>query len=281
VRAARESRLKSGEIFSVTGEPDEICFILKNLGSQLIAARESRRIAPLERRALRARRSGFFISIQRSSFVKLILLGAPGAGKGTVAKMLTQLDGSVQISTGDILRGAVAAGTELGKKAKAFMDAGDLVPDDLIMGIMEERLQEPDCEKGFLLDGFPRTIPQAEALKELLARLGIELDMAVNLDVPRDVILDRLTTRRTCTGCGAIYNVKSKPPKVEGVCDECGAAVVQRDDETEEAISNRLDVYNEKTAPLVDYYEKEGKLVHVNATSSDVVVQTIKDKLAG
>ncbi len=212
--------------------------------------------------------------------MKLILLGAPGAGKGTVAKMLTDVDGSVQISTGDILRGAVAAGSELGKKAKAFMDAGDLVPDDLIMGIMEERLQEPDCEKGFLLDGFPRTIPQAEALKALLARLGIQLDMAVDLDVPRDVILDRLTTRRTCTGCGAIYNVKSKPPKVEGVCDACGAAVVQRDDETEEAISNRLDVYNEKTAPLVDYYAKEGKLVSVNATSSDVVVQTIKDKLA-
>lgn len=211
--------------------------------------------------------------------MKLILLGAPGAGKGTVAKMLTDVDGSVQISTGDILRAAVAGGTELGKQAKAYMDAGDLVPDELIMGIMGDRLLEPDCEKGFLLDGFPRTIPQAEALKELLVKLDIKLDMAVNLDVPRDVILDRLTTRRTCTGCGAIYNVKSKPPKVEGVCDECGASVVQRDDETEEAISNRLDVYNEKTAPLVSFYDKEGQLLTVNATSSDVVVQTIKDKL--
>jgi adenylate kinase len=211
--------------------------------------------------------------------VKLILLGAPGAGKGTVAKMLTAVDGSVQISTGDILRAAVAGGTELGKQAKAFMDAGDLVPDDLIMGIMGDRLQESDCANGFLLDGFPRTIPQAEALKDLLAKLNIELDMAVNLEVPREVILDRLTTRRTCTGCGAIYNVKSKPPKTEGVCDECGAAVVQRDDETEEAISNRLDVYNEKTAPLVSYYEKEGQLMTVNATSSDVVVDTIKSKL--
>jgi adenylate kinase len=159
------------------------------------------------------------------------------------------------------------------------MDAGDLVPDDLIMGIMGDRLQDSDCANGFLLDGFPRTIPQAEALKELLAKLNIELDMAVNLDVARDVILDRLTTRRTCTGCGAIYNVKSKPPKTEGVCDECGAEVVQRDDETEEAISNRLDVYNEKTAPLVSYYEKEGQLVTVNATSSDIVVDTIKSKL--
>jgi len=213
--------------------------------------------------------------------MKLILLGAPGAGKGTVAKQLTQLDGSVQISTGDILRGAVQAGTELGKKAEAYMKAGDLVPDDLIMGIMEERLQEDDCAKGFLLDGFPRTIPQAEALKELLTRLNIELDFAVEIDVPREVILDRLTTRRTCVDCGAIYNVKSMPPKVEGVCDKCGGKVVQRDDETEEAISNRLDVYNEKTAPLVDFYRNEGMLLTVSATSSDVVIKAIQDRLAG
>lgn len=213
--------------------------------------------------------------------MKLILLGAPGAGKGTVAKMLTEIDGSVQISTGDILRAAVKEGTELGKQAEAYMKAGDLVPDELIMGIMEQRLQEPDCANGFLLDGFPRTIPQAEQLKALLDKLGIKLDMAVNLEVPRDVILDRLTTRRTCTSCGAIYNVKSAPPKVEGVCDKCGGTVVQRDDETEEAISNRLDVYNEKTAPLVEFYRNEGLLVDVNATSSDEVVRTIKEKLAG
>ncbi len=213
--------------------------------------------------------------------MKLILLGAPGAGKGTVAKLLTEVDGSVQISTGDILRGAVRAGTELGKKAEAFMKAGDLVPDELIMGIMEERLQESDCANGFLLDGFPRTIPQSEALKALLARIGIELDMAVNLDVPRDVILDRLTTRRTCSNpeCQAIYNVKSNPPKQEGICDKCGSPVIQRDDETEEAISKRLETYNEKTAPLAAYYEKEGLLVNVNATSSDIVVSTIKEKL--
>ncbi|MCG6976171.1 MAG: adenylate kinase [Acidiferrobacterales bacterium] len=213
--------------------------------------------------------------------MKLILLGAPGAGKGTVAKLLTALDGSVQISTGDILRGAVAAGTELGKKAEAAMKAGDLVSDDLIMGIMEQRLQEPDCENGFLLDGFPRTIPQAEALNELLKKLGIELDMAVEIDVPRDVILDRLTTRRTCSNsdCQAIYNVKSNPPKVEGVCDKCGSPVVQRDDETEEAISHRLDTYNEKTAPLVDFYRNEGLLMTVNATSSDAVISAIKEKL--
>ena len=211
--------------------------------------------------------------------MKLILLGAPGAGKGTVAKLLTQLDGSVQISTGDILRAAVAAGTELGKKAEAAMKAGDLVSDDLIMGIMGERLKQDDCKNGYLLDGFPRTIPQAEALKKLLANMGEKLDCVVNIDVPRDVILDRLTTRRTCTSCNAIYNVKSNPPKVAGVCDKCGGPVVQRDDETEAAISNRLDVYNQKTAPLAGFYEKEGLLMTVTATSSDDVINAIKKKI--
>ena len=213
--------------------------------------------------------------------MKLILLGAPGAGKGTVAKLLTAIDGSVQISTGDILRGAVHAGTELGKEAEEFMKRGDLVPDSLIMGIMEKRLQEPDCQKGFLLDGFPRTIPQAEALKELLKKLDITLDMAVNIDVPRDVILDRLCTRRTCenTKCQAIYNVKSNPTKQEGICDKCGSPVIQRADETEEAISHRLQTYNDKTAPLIGFYEKEGLLKTVSGTSSDVVVQELKASL--
>ncbi len=211
--------------------------------------------------------------------MKLILLGAPGAGKGTVAKLLTKLDGSVQISTGDILRAAVAAGSELGKQAEAAMKAGDLVSDELIMGIMGERLKEDDCKKGYLLDGFPRTIPQAEALKKLLADMGEKLDMAVDIQVAKDVILDRLTTRRTCTDCGAIYNVKSNPTKEEGKCDKCGGPVVQRDDETEEAISNRLDVYNKQTAPLADFYKKEGMLVAVNATSSDAVIDAIKAKL--
>ena len=213
--------------------------------------------------------------------MKLILLGAPGAGKGTVAKMLTAIDGSVQISTGDILRGAVQAGTELGKEAEAYMKKGDLVPDSLIMGIMEKRLQEPDCQQGFLLDGFPRTIPQAEALKELLNRLNIFLDMAVNIDVPREVILDRLCTRRTCENpdCQSIYNVKSSPPKQEGICDKCGSAVIQRDDETEEAISHRLETYNEKTSPLIGFYEREGLLKTVSGTSSDAVVNDLKSTL--
>jgi len=213
--------------------------------------------------------------------MKIILLGAPGAGKGTVAKLLTGLDGSVQISTGDILRGAVKAGTELGQKAEAFMKSGDLVPDELIMDIMKDRLQEPDCEKGFLLDGFPRTIPQAEALKTLLSDIGTDLDMAVSLEVPREVILDRLSTRRTCenSDCQAIYNVKSSPTKVDGICDKCGSKVIQREDETEEAISHRLETYNEKTAPLTGYYEKEGLLMTVNATSSDTVVNAIQEHI--
>lgn len=213
--------------------------------------------------------------------MKLILLGAPGAGKGTVAKQLTAIDGSVQISTGDILRGAVQAGTELGKEAEAYMQRGDLVPDSLIMSIMEKRLQEPDCRQGFLLDGFPRTIPQAEALKELLDRLQIQLDMAVNIDVPREVILDRLCTRRTCENadCQAIYNVKSNPPQKEGICDKCGSPVVQRADETEAAISHRLQTYNDKTAPLIGFYEQEGLLKTVSGSSSDVVVAAVKAAL--
>ncbi len=174
--------------------------------------------------------------------MKIILLGPPGAGKGTIAKVLTQYDGSVQISTGDILRGAVAAGTELGKQAEAAMKAGNLVTDDLIMGIMEQRLQQDDCKNGYLLDGFPRTIPQAEALRTLLEKLNEKLDCVLELDIARDVIIDRLTTRRTCTQCGEIYNIKSKPPKVDGICDVCGSDIVQRDDETEAAISNRLQV---------------------------------------
>jgi adenylate kinase len=214
--------------------------------------------------------------------MRLILLGAPGAGKGTVAKLLTAIDGSVQISTGDILRGAVKDGTTLGKEAEGYMKRGELVPDALIMGIMEERLQQPDAAQGFLLDGFPRTIPQAEALKDLLAKLHIDIDFVVSLDVPRDVILDRLTTRRTCSNpqCQEIYNVKSKPTKVAGVCDKCGSPVIQRDDETEEAISKRLDTYNEKTAPLVDFYAKEGMLLSVSATASNAVVAAIKDRLS-
>ena len=211
--------------------------------------------------------------------MKIILLGPPGAGKGTIAKVLTQYDGSVQISTGDILRGAVAAGTELGKQAEAAMKAGNLVTDDLIMGIMEQRLQQDDCKNGYLLDGFPRTIPQAEALKILLAKLDEKLDCVLELDIARDVIIDRLTTRRTCTQCGEIYNIKSKPPKVDGICDVCGSDIVQRDDETEAAISNRLQVYNDQTAPLVDFYRQEGLLLSIQTSESGPVLEALKSRL--
>jgi adenylate kinase len=209
--------------------------------------------------------------------MRIILLGAPGAGKGTVAKGLMEADGSVQISTGDILRAAVKEGTELGKEAKGHMDRGDLVPDLLILKMMEVRLREEDCAKGFILDGFPRTIPQAEALKALLAKLQIRLDGVVNLDVPREVILDRLTTRRTCSNpdCQEIYNVKSNPPLPDGACKKCGSPTVQRADETEEAILNRLETYNRKTAPLIGFYQQEGMLRSFASLSSKETVAEI------
>jgi len=210
--------------------------------------------------------------------MRIVLLGAPGAGKGTVAKMLTDFDGSVQISTGDILRNAVKAKTKLGLEAQGYMERGELVPDKLIMDIMEARLQEPDCAKGFILDGFPRTIPQAEDLKVLLAKIGIKLDAVINLDVPKDVILDRLTTRRTCSNpdCQEIYNIKSKPPSPEGKCLKCGSPAVQRADETVEAITQRLETYNEKTAPLAAFYEKEGLLKTIASLSSEEIVAQVK-----
>ncbi len=213
--------------------------------------------------------------------MKIILLGAPGAGKGTVAKLLSEFDGSVQISTGDILRAAVREGSPLGQQAKAFMDRGDLVPDALIMRLMEERLQQDDAAQGFILDGFPRTIAQAEELKELLKRVNMVLDFVVNLDVPKDVILDRLTTRRTCSNpdCQEIYNIKSNPPEAGGLCRKCGSPVVQRADETEEAISNRLETYAEKTAPLIGFYEKEGMLKNFLSLDSKQTVAAIEREL--
>jgi len=213
--------------------------------------------------------------------MRIVLLGAPGAGKGTVAKLLEAYDGSVQISTGDILRAAVKAGSELGKKAKGFMERGDLVPDSLIMDIMEARLQEADCAKGFILDGFPRTIPQAEELKKLLAKLNLKLDLVANLDVPREVVLDRLTTRRTCSNqnCQEIYNVKSKPASADGKCLKCGSPVVQRADETEEAITIRLETYTQKTAPLTAFYQKEGLLKNVSSLSSEQAVKEITQSI--
>ena len=210
--------------------------------------------------------------------MRIVLLGAPGAGKGTIAKLLSVFDGSVQISTGDILRNAVKAKTKLGNEAQGYMERGELVPDKLIMDIMEARLQEPDCAKGYLLDGFPRTIPQAEELRKLLTRLSMKLDAVINIDVPKEVILDRLTTRRTCSNpdCQEIYNIKSKPPTPDGKCLKCASPAVQRADETVDAITKRLETYNEKTAPLIDFYAKEGLLKTIASLSSDEIVNQIK-----
>ncbi|MFT4650632.1 MAG: adenylate kinase [Flavobacteriales bacterium] len=208
--------------------------------------------------------------------MKIVLLGPPGAGKGTIAKALNKHDGSVQISTGDTLRGAVTAGTELGKQIKAAMTSGNLVTDDLVMGIMEKRLLENDCKQGYLLDGFPRTIVQADALKVLMDKMGDKLDCVLELIIPRDIIIERLATRRTCAQCGEIYNVKFKPSKVDGVCDACGGDIVQRDDETQEAVENRLKVYETQTAPLVDYYRKEGCLVSVETSDFEPVLAALK-----
>ena len=213
--------------------------------------------------------------------MKLILLGPPGAGKGTVANLLVDEYKIVQISTGDILRGAVKAGTDIGKEAEAYMNRGDLVPDSIIMGIMEERLQEDDCKNGFILDGFPRTIPQAEDLEKLLQKLNISFDLVVNLDVPEEELLKRLTSRRTCSNseCQAIYNVISNPTKVEGICDKCGSPTIQRDDETEEAITFRLKTYEEKTSPLIDFYKKCDYFVSADSTTSQNVFDVIKSKV--
>jgi adenylate kinase len=212
----------------------------------------------------------------------LILLGAPGSGKGTVAKKLLTAVQAAHISTGDILRGAVGAGTELGKKAKAFMDAGQLVTDELILGIMKERLAEPDARAGFILDGFPRTIPQADGLGKILDELRIKLTGVIDIEVPEQVILDRILSRRTCsnTQCQAIYNVKFMPPKVEGVCDKCGGKLIVRADETESVVRNRLKVYDNQTAPLIDYYEKKGQLHKFPGESSQVIFDGVM-KLLG
>jgi len=210
--------------------------------------------------------------------MRIILLGSPGAGKGTIAKLLSQDNGSVQISTGDILRSAIKEGTELGKKAKKYMDEGGLVPDSLIMDIMEKRLREPDCRKGFILDGFPRTISQASQLKTILEKLNITLDYVINLEAPLNVILERLTTRRTCSNqtCQEIYNIRNNPPAEGNKCRKCGYMVVQREDETQEAITERIRVYNEKTAPLVGFYEKEKLLVNVESLKADETFAEIK-----
>lgn len=196
--------------------------------------------------------------------MNIVLLGAPGAGKGTQAEKMIETWGLPHISTGDILRKAVAEGTPLGLQAKGYMDAGELVPDLVVIGLVKSRLQEPDAEKGFILDGFPRTVEQAEALDRELTSVGRDLDAAISIDVDRDVIVERLTSRRTCRSCGKIYSLISDPPSDPGTCDACGGELYQRDDDTEETVRNRLAVYDRSTAPLVDYYRSKGILHEID-----------------
>ena len=200
--------------------------------------------------------------------MRIVLLGAPGAGKGTQAKKLIDKYGIPQISTGDILRQNVAEGTPLGKKAKSYMDKGELVPDSVVLGIVEDRLKKDDCKKGYILDGFPRNTAQAEALDKILASLSMSLAGALSVDVPKDDLMKRLTGRRTCKGCGQMYNVYFSPSKNERVCDKCGGALFQRGDDKEETIKRRLDVYDAQTAPLIDYYKKGGILKSVTGVGS-------------
>ncbi|MDY0088516.1 MAG: adenylate kinase [Coriobacteriia bacterium] len=192
--------------------------------------------------------------------MNIVLLGAPGAGKGTQAERMIEAWGLPHISTGDILRKAVADGTPLGLQAKKFMDAGELVPDVVVIGLVKSRLQEPDAQKGFILDGFPRTVEQAEALDRELATLGRDIDAAISIDVDRDVIVRRLTSRRTCRACGKIYSILANPLAGSGVCDICAGELYQRDDDTEATVRNRLSVYDRSTAPLVQYYRSKGVL---------------------
>jgi len=200
--------------------------------------------------------------------LRLIIFGAPGAGKGTQAQLLSSRLGIPQVATGDILREAVKKGTELGRLAKQYMDRGELVPDEVVIGIVEERLKQPDCSKGFILDGFPRTIKQAEALDRILAKLGVKLDAVINLEVDEEEVVKRITNRRTCRNCGAVYHLIFNPPKNDEVCDKCGGPLYQRDDDKEETVRNRLRVYREQTQPLLKFYEERGLLKNVNGNLS-------------
>ena len=190
--------------------------------------------------------------------MKIIMLGPPGAGKGTQAQLLVEKFGLPQISTGDLLRGALADGTELGTKAKGYMDSGQLVPDDLIISLIQERITLSDCEGGYILDGFPRTIEQAEAMEST-----DKVDVVLNIMVDTDVLMGRLMGRRTCRSCNAVFNITGRPPKVEGICDQCGGELYQRDDDNEATVTKRLDTYNNRTAPLIDFYRERGLLKDV------------------
>lgn len=198
--------------------------------------------------------------------MKIIMLGAPGAGKGTQAKKIADLCKVPHISTGDIFRANIKQGTELGKKAKTYMDAGELVPDELVCDLVVDRIQQDDCTEGFILDGFPRTIPQAEALTNALNAIEQKMEYALNIDVPDENIIHRMAGRRACVGCGATYHVVYNPTKEEGTCDTCGGELIVRDDDKPETVLSRLEVYHNQTQPLIDYYKEQGILKSVDGT---------------
>lgn len=211
---------------------------------------------------------------------RYVLLGPPGAGKGTQSVMIAEQYNIPHISTGDILRANVKAETPLGVKAKSYMDKGELVPDELVMDLIKERLLEPDCANGFLFDGFPRTIPQAEALDRILSDCGAQLDAVIDIRVPEEELMKRMTGRRVCRQCGAPYHIVNMPPKTEGVCDICGGEVCQRADDTEETVRNRLHVYADQTLPLVGYYAETGKLIPIESEGKPKdVFEAIRTKL--
>ena len=198
--------------------------------------------------------------------MKLIMLGAPGAGKGTQAKKIAEKYQIPHISTGDIFRANIKNGTELGNKATSYMDQGHLVPDELTCDLVVDRINQEDCKNGYVLDGFPRTIPQAEALKAALDKMGETIDYAIDVEVPDENIVNRMGGRRACPGCGCTYHIEHNPPKVEDICDVCGAKLVLRDDDKPETVTKRLSVYHEQTKPLIDFYKKEGVLREVDGT---------------
>lgn len=208
--------------------------------------------------------------------MRIVLLGGPGVGKGTQAQKLSEKYNAPHIATGDILRQSVKDGTEMGLMAKSYMDKGLLVPDDVVVGIIKDRLAQPDVKAGFILDGFPRTVPQAQALDDLIARVDMPLDAVVNIKASVDMVVQRLSGRRTCRNCQAVYHILHSPPKKEGICDRCGGQLYQREDDKEETIRKRLQVYEKQTSPLLDYYRGSGKLIEVSGDSTiDEVYESI------
>ncbi|RJS89226.1 adenylate kinase [Candidatus Bathyarchaeota archaeon] len=214
--------------------------------------------------------------------MRIVILGPPGSGKGTQAKIISEMYGIPHINTGDLLREEVAKGTEVGRIAKPYMDQGKLVPDDVITRMLEERLSQEDCKGGFILDGYPRNLHQVDLLDEILKRLGVDLDCVLNILIDDEVVVRRLTTRRICSVCGAIYNLINKPPKKEGVCDICGGRLIQRDDDREEVIRRRLEVYKEQSEPVLERYRKRGLVRDIRGdVGLEALPAEIKRVLAG